>query len=197
MWLRDRRAQPSPWPRGSESGQSPTRRVWLGRGFWGGHQSRGRRLRLRGAPSEGVRSGPGPPKSLPAADQPSARCQGSWGGAPGGVLGPCVHSRAQRIRPRFRSPCLHGRLCFPTHGSRETLPSPCWRLARGTVLPRGAAPPAAHCWPRGSSRRWRSCSGNLGADLRAAPTTGSLLSPRRLWLLFSLACADSAWRWSP
>lgn len=192
--LRDRRAQPSPWPHGSDSGQSPTRACLAWQGFPGRtsepratSQAPGRAL------SEGVRSRAGPPKSLAAEDQPSARCQSSWGGAPGRVLGvlsgaltPHPLSRAQRIWHHLHAPCVHDPLRFPTHGSKETLPSPCWRAARGRILLRGAAPPAANCWPLGSSPRWRRCSGDLGLPPSPPSTSGSSLSPGASGFCFHL-----------
>lgn len=200
--LRDRTAQPSPWPHGSDSGRSPTRACLAWQGFPGRtsepratSQAPGRVL------SEGAHSRAGPPKSLAAEDQPSARCQSSWGGALGGVLGvlsgtltPRPRSRAQKIWHHLHAPCVHDPLRFPTHGSKETLLSPCWQAARGRALLRGAAPPAANCWPLGSSPRWRRCSGNLGLDLRApldsafSPSHLGVLAEPRASLAFAFTC---------
>lgn len=163
-----------------------------------------------GALSQVERSGPGPPKSLASEDQPSTRCRGGqgvtgrcFGGSLWGVDTPPApgprESGTISILPVFTTPSASSLMdprrpfCAPAGGRQGAGPSPEGRAACSKV-------PAPWVFPMtggGTPGTSGSTSGGPWTPLSPPPTAGSLLSPRHLWVLFSFAGADSAWRWSP
>ena len=91
---------------------------------------------------------------------------------------PC--SRAQRIWHHLHSPCVHDPLCFPTHGSKETLPSPCWRGTRSRTLPSEPHRLQQSAGPLGLPHDGRRYSGGLRLDLRWPPDSAFSPSHRRV-----------------